>query len=79
MEAPLVIGDSDNEGHAPKRKEGQEEGIFRKQLKSCQEPVAAVGSDQEMEEQSDRATALQNVQAQEQRTKHGPKNSTLSH
>ena len=54
MEARLVIGDSDNEGHAPKRKEG----AFRKQLKSRQELVAAVGSNQEMEEQSDRATAL---------------------
>ena len=40
MEAPLVIEDSDNEDHAPKRKEG----AFRKQLKSRQELVAALGA-----------------------------------
>ena len=98
MDRPLVIGDSDSEDHAPKRKEGtsvaavtvialkhppeKKKPRHRKQLKLHEEPVelvAAAGSDQEMEEESDGATALQNVQAMEQQKKHGPKNSTLNH
>ena len=97
MDTPLVIGDSDSEDYAPKRKvttvatvnvtalqhpPEKNKPCSRKQLKLRQEavePVVAAGSVQEVEEESDGTTALQSVQAQGQRKKRGPKNSTLNH
>ena len=97
MDTPLVIGDSDSEDYAPKRKvtsvatvnvtalqrpPEKNKPCSRKQLKLHQEavkPVVAAESVQEVEEESDGTTALQSVQAQEQRKKRGPKNGTLNH